>query len=157
MIARRELRFASLAEAVVEAEQLLERGYDRAGNWSLAQCCDHLTNWLTYPLDGFPPSPLPIRMVLWLMRKTVGRKMLRKFLAEGMPAGQQTLPASVPAPSGDDAAAVERFRAAVLRYVADDGPKLPSPLFGPLTREEGLTVQTRHAAHHLSFLVPRAS
>ena len=155
-VARRELRLDSLAAAVADAESLLERGYDRAGNWSLAQCCDHLTNWLTYPLDGFPKSPLPVRLALRVMRAVSGRRLLEKFLAEGMPAGRPTIPASVPAPGGDDAAAVERFKQAAARYFAHDEPKLPSPLFGPLTHDEGLAVQTRHAAHHLSFLIPKS-
>jgi hypothetical protein len=92
--------------------------------------------------------------VFWAVRNTVGRRMLRTFLAEGMKAGVRTLPQSVPAPGGDDAAAVERYKQAAARYFAHDGPLLPSPLFGRLTREEGLEVQTRHAAHHLSFLIP---
>lgn len=154
-VVRRELRFGTLAEAVVDAERLLERGYDRAGNWSLAQCCDHLALWLTYPLDGFPKVPLPVSVAFWVMRKTVGRRMLAGFLRDGMPPGRPTLSASVVPPGGDDAAAVDRFRAAATRYVGHDGPQRPSPLLGELTRDEGLAVQAGHAAHHLSFLVPR--
>lgn len=152
---RQGLRFDSLAAAVADAEHLLARGYDRAGNWSLAQCCDHLALWLTYPLDGYPPVPLPVRVGFWAVRQTVGRRMLQAFLEKGMKPGSPTLSASVPAPGGDDAAAVDRFRAAAARYVGHDGPTLPSPLFGPLTPEEGRAVQAGHAAHHLSFLVPK--
>jgi hypothetical protein len=58
MPTRRELRFDRLAEAVRDAELLLSHGHDRLGRWSLGQCCGHLANWLTYPLDGFPKLPL---------------------------------------------------------------------------------------------------
>ena len=44
MATRRELRFDSLDEVVRDAEHLLAVGYDRAGNWDLAQCCGHLAH-----------------------------------------------------------------------------------------------------------------
>lgn len=153
---RRPLTFASLDDVVRDAEHLLEAGYDKAGNWDLAQCCDHLANWLTYPVSGFPKAPLPIRMMLAVVRRTLGRRMLAKYLRDGMPAGKPTLPQSVAAPGGDPAAAVGRLRDAAKRFEAHAGEYLPSPLFGRLTRDEALTVQLRHGAHHLSFLVPRA-
>ena len=57
---RRTLTFDTLDAAVRDAEYLLAAGYDRAGNWDLAQCLDHLAAWLTYPVSGFPKAPLPI-------------------------------------------------------------------------------------------------
>jgi hypothetical protein len=152
---RRRPTFASLDDAVRDAEYLLAAGYDRAGNWDLAQCCDHLAAWLTYPVAGFPKAPPPVRMMLAVVRATMGRRMLAKFLRDGMPAGRPTLPPSVAAPGGDPAAAVERLREAARRFKEHGGEYLPSPLFGKLTRDEALAVQLRHAAHHLSFLVPR--
>lgn len=153
--ARRQLRFGSLAEAVAEAERLLANGYNRTGNWSLAQCCDHLANWLTYPVSGFPRSPLPVRMAFAVVRPLMGRKMLNRFLAEGMPAGRPTLPVSVSAPGGDDATAVGRLKEAVRRFETHAGEYGPSPLFGPLSRDEAMQVQVKHAEHHLSFLMPK--
>ena len=155
-VTRRQPSFASLDDVVRDAEHLLAVGYEKAGNWDLAQCCDHLANWLTYPVAGFPTAPLPIRMMLAVVRRTMGRQMLASYLRDGMPAGKPTLPQSVAAPGGDPAAAVERLREAARRFEAHAGEHLPSPLFGKLTRDEALTVQLRHAAHHLSFLVPRA-
>jgi hypothetical protein len=154
-VPRRPIRFGTLAEAVADAEGLLARGYDKAGNWSLAQCCNHLANWLTYPVSGFPRMPLLLRPPMAIVRTLMGRKLLNKFLAEGMPAGKMTIPESVPAPGGDDAAAVGRLKEAVRRFEAHAGEYLPSPLFGPLTRAEALQVQVKHAEHHLSFLTPR--
>ena len=155
MVARRALTFDTLGAAVRDAEHLLAAGYDRAGTWDLAQCLDHLAAWLTYPVSGFPTAPLPIRLMLAVVRRTLGRGMLTKYLREGMPAGKPTMPQSVTPPGGDPAAALGRFRAAVSRFRAHGGDYLPSPLFGPLTRDEALKVQLAHAAHHLSFLVPK--
>ncbi|MBX9585088.1 MAG: DUF1569 domain-containing protein [Gemmataceae bacterium] len=155
-VARRPLSFASLDDAVRDAEHLLAVGYDRAGNWDLAQCCDHLAAWLTYPVAGFPKAPLPIRAMLAVVRKTMGRRMLARVLRDGMPAGGPTMPQSVSAPGGDPAAAVERLREAAKRFEGHAGEYLPSPLFGKLTRDEARTVQLRHCAHHLSFLVPKS-
>lgn len=81
--ARRTLSFASLDEAVRDAEMLLAKGYDKAGQWSLGQCCGHLANWLSYPMDGFPKAPPPIRLMLWLARHSIGPGKLKQYLATG--------------------------------------------------------------------------
>lgn len=155
MAERRQLRFDTLTEAVRDAEMLLARGYDRAGNWTLSQVCDHLTCWLTYPIDGFPKAPFPIAAMLWVMQKTIGRSKLTTYLTDrSFPAGKPTMPQTV-VPAGDDAAAVARFRTAVERLMNHDGPIVPSPLFGPMTKDEALKLQCVHTAHHLSFLVPK--
>ncbi|MBX9624907.1 MAG: DUF1569 domain-containing protein [Gemmataceae bacterium] len=152
---RRTLTFASLDEVVRDAEHLLAVGYDKAGNWDLAQCCDHLASWLTYPVNGFPRLPLLLRPPFAIVRTLMGRKLLAKFLREGMPPGKMTMPQSVAAPGGDPAAAVGRLRDAAKRFRDHGGEYLPSPLFGKLTRDEALNVQLRHCAHHLSFLIPK--
>jgi hypothetical protein len=155
---RRSLTFASLADAVGEAERLLAGGYDRAGNWDLAQTCGHLAQWARFPVDGFPKAPLPIRGMLWAMRHTVGPRMLWDTLAKGtMPAGGPTLKQTVP-PSGaaSDAAAVAAFREAVGRFEGHVGAYHPSPLFGALDRPTATKLQRVHCAHHLGMLVPRS-
>lgn len=153
---RRQLRFDTLAAAVRDAETLLANGYDKTGNWTLAQCCGHVANWLSYPLDGFPKIPLFLQPVMWLMRKTVGRPKYEQYVREqSFPAGKPTIPQSVPTATDEDAAAVAKLRAAVERYEAHTGTLHPSPLFGPLTKDEARKIQLVHAAHHLSFLVPK--
>src|SRR5688572_24160357 len=131
MAARRELRFDSLDDVVRDAERLLAGGYDKVGNWSLAQCCGHLAAWFRYQMDGFPPAPLLLRPVFWLFRNTVGPSMARKMLAGGkMREGLQTIPQSVMQPGGDDAAAVAELRDTVRRWQEYTGPLHQSPLFG---------------------------
>jgi hypothetical protein len=150
---RRELRFADLAEAVRYAEALRSGHYVQAGRWDLAQVCGHLAEWLSFPLDGFPRLPVGLRLLLRLLRHTIGRRELRRLLATGrMPAGRPTLRETVPPPGGDEAAAVERLARAVARFEAHTGPLHPAPLFGELSREQWRQLQLIHCGHHLGFL-----
>ena len=152
---RRKLSFTSLAEVVVDAENLLEKGYDKAGNWDLAQVCGHLAEWLRFPIDGFPQFPLLMRPAVWLFRVMLGKKILAKVLADGFPPNSRTVPETVPSPGGDPDAAVAKLREAVIRYATFDGERKPSPLFGHMDKETATRVQLLHAAHHLSFLIPK--
>ena len=65
------------------------------------------------------------------------------------------MPETIPAPGGDEAAAVERLRQALARLQAHEGMFKPSPLCGPLDRETWLRLHLLHCSHHLSFLIPR--
>jgi hypothetical protein len=154
-VVRRQLKFDSFDDVVAEVERLRAGAYEKAGTWDLAQVCDHLAAWATYPVEGFPKAPLPIAVILRLVRATLGRGMYQKYMREGMPAGKPTMPQSVVAAGGDPAAAIERLKSAYTRFKAHAGEYLPSPLFGQLTREEAMAIQLRHAEHHLSFLVPK--
>lgn len=156
MATRRTLAFDTLDDVVRDAEHLLAAGYDKAGNWDLAQICGHLSEWFRYQMDGFPKAPLLLRPVFWLFRHTVGPAMGRKAFAAGtMKPGIPTIPESV-MPGGVDAAeSVATLRQTVARWQAYDGPLHASPLFGRMTKDAWARGHCVHAAHHLSFLVPR--
>ena len=57
-IERRKLTFASLDEVAADAENLLAKGYDKAGNWDLAQVAGHVAEWMRFPIEGFPKPPI---------------------------------------------------------------------------------------------------
>ena len=155
-VQRRQLVFNDLDEVSRDAERLLAGGYDKAGNWDLAQVAGHLAEWLRFPVAGFPKAPAPIRAVFWVLRKTVGRKKLLTYIeTKSFPAGKPTMPETVPPSGGDARAAVEKLKTSVERLKAHAGPIVPSPLFGPMTKDEAVGMQLVHAAHHLSFLVPK--
>jgi len=154
---RRKLTFASLDEVVADAENLLAKGYDKAGNWDLAQVCNHLAEWLRFPVEGFPRMPLPVRAAFWLLRKTLGKAMFRQYTTKGMPTGKPTLTQTVTQPGGDEAAAVAKLKESAERFKAYTGEIHPSPVFGAMTKDEATKLQLVHCAHHLSFLVPRTS
>ena len=153
---RRSLSFSDLDAVVRDAEALRVCGYEKAGNWDLAQVCGHLADWMRYPVDGFPPAPLPIRLLLWAMRHTIGRRELRRLLQSGsMTSGRPTLRETVPAPGGDEAAAVELLRQTAARLQSHGGQRYGSPIFGEIDRASLIRLQLIHCAHHLSFLAPR--
>ena len=153
---RRSLEFRDLDDALRDVENLRARGYDRAGDWNLAQVCGHLADWIRFPLDGYPRPPLFLRPFLWLARHLIGPRELRKVLTKrAMPTAAPTFNQTIPLPAGDESAAVARLRDSVARFKAHTGPLHPSPLFGPLDRDTATKLQLIHCAHHLSFLVPR--
>jgi hypothetical protein len=153
---RRPLVFNDLDEVVRDAEALLAGGYEKAGNWDLAQLAGHLAEWLRFPVEGFPKAPAPIRAVFWVIRRLFGRKKLLTYLeTKSFPAGKPTFPETVPPTGGDPREAVEKLRRSVERLKGHTGPIVPSPLFGDMTRDEAVRMQLVHAAHHLSFLVPK--
>lgn len=153
---RRTLKFATLDDVILNAENLRANGYDKLGHWDLSQICLHLADWMTYPVAGFPRAPLPIRMMLWMIRATIGKAMYRKYVAEGMPSGKPTMPQSIHEAGTDSTAAIAKLNEAVERFKAFDGTLHPSPLFGALNKDEALRLQLAHCAHHLSFLIPKA-
>jgi hypothetical protein len=152
---RRKLTFASLDAVVADAENLLARGYERAGNWDLAQVVGHVTEWMRFPIDGFPKPPIFIRPMLWLMKVTAGKKMRDRILAEGFTSGGRTMPETVPPPGGNATEAVAKLRVVVEKWKSHTGAVHASPLFGAMTKETALQLQLKHAAHHLSFLIPK--
>jgi hypothetical protein len=155
MATRRELTFADLHEAVRDAECLLERGYERAGNWDLSQCCHHLAVLMAWPIDGFPPMSPPRRVAAWLLKRTVARRWLRRVLETGVwPARTPTDERTLPPPGCTDAEAVAMLRRAVDRLLTHTGLLKESPLFGVLDKKTLVRLHRVHTAHHLSFLVP---
>ena len=88
---RRTLRFSSIDEALGEAERLVaaerEGRLACVGNWKLGQALGHLATWANFAQDGYPPevrAPLPVRMILRLMRGTV----LNKGMMPGVRVGK---------------------------------------------------------------------
>lgn len=153
---RRSITFAHLDELVADAERLHTVGYECAGQWDLAQVCGHLSEWMRYAIDGYPPTPWPLRPIVWVLGKTIGRRSLRKTLAtDTMPGGTPTLRQTIPTSGADEEAAVAELRATVARFQAHEGPYHASPLFGPIDRATMTRLQLIHGAHHLSHLIPK--
>lgn len=156
---RRRLEFRNLDEAVQDARMLLQGGYQQAGNWNLSQVLGHCSDWLSFPLAGYPRPMFPISLMLWLAKVTVGVGMRKKILRDrAMKPGGPTMPATVkPADQIQDAAAFEHFARMVERFKSHRGPVHSSPLFGTMTYEEHCELQVIHLQHHLSFLVPNGA
>jgi hypothetical protein len=156
MTQRRSIRLATLDDVSAEVERLHRTGYHRAGNWNLSQVCEHLADWMSYPIDGFPKMPMAVSLMIGAMRTFRGKALLKKFIEEqSMPVGGPTLPDSIHPETGDDRVSVERLQATIRRLEEHRGTIHPSPLFGAMSRQELIAVQMAHCNHHLSFLIPK--
>ena len=153
---KRQLKFNHLDEMMNEVRSLNETGYVSNGNWTLGQTCGHLAEWMRYPIDGFPVMPLPIRVIFWMLKKTVLPGMKRKILAEGFKGGMMTAPESVPKEGEmSDQEGIDKLQEVVDRLKAHREGLFPSPLFGPMDVEMHTTVTLLHANHHLGYLKPK--
>jgi hypothetical protein len=149
---RRALRFESIDQMMAEVDRLVKAertGRLRPlGNWTLGQVLGHLAAWVEYSFTG--PPLKPPWLVKWLLR-------LRKkaFLYGPMRAGVK-----IPGVTGGTLAtnplpveaALDRLRRALDR-LKSEAPTCPNVIFGPLTHEEWIALNLRHAELHLSFLV----
>ena len=155
MAARRTLHFATIHDALADARTLAatERAgsLERCGNWSLGKTFGHLATWANMPFDGYPPEatpPLPIRLILRLVKN--------RILKNGMPAGVKVgrIPGGTlgldEMPSEQGLAALEKAFA----RLNGTNPRIANPAFGPLTHEQWIQLNLRHAELHLSFHVP---
>lgn len=153
----RELHLRNPQEVRDELDRLHDGGYLPKGNWNLSQMCEHLADWMTYPLDGFPKAPWFVRALLGVIRKLSGRKMYQEFVAkQAMRPNQPTIALSVHNDVGDESRSIARLKAAMSRLESHTGFIHPSPLFGALTKDELLELQLAHCAHHLRFLEPKS-
>jgi hypothetical protein len=148
---RRALVFTDWDSLLADVERLHIDGYDRLGNWELAQMCDHLSLTLESSLDGFAFK------VPWIVRATFGPFLLRRVIKTGrMGDGIKVPEGATRQTSSDATAAVERFRRAVERVRSHTGPFQPHPLVNRSSADDWRQIHFIHCAHHLSLLVPRA-
>ena len=147
---KRPLEFRDIAEVVADLDRPQANGYQKAGNWDLAQTCDHLAYFIEGSLDGHPYR------VPWLFKVLFGRLVLRRILkGRRMREGIQTPQKPVPLPGGDEAAAVARLKEVIGRLQAHQEELHASPFFGYMTPQQWRELHLIHCAHHLGFLTPR--
>jgi hypothetical protein len=152
---RRILHFASIDEALAEAERLVSAEREgrvvRAGNWSLGQSLGHLATWANFAFEGYPPevhAPLPIRLILRSLRGTILKKGMMTGVKIGKVPGGTVGLDELPSDEG-----LRRFRDAMER-LERESPTLTNPVFGKLTHPQWIQLNLRHAELHLGFQVP---
>ena len=151
---RRDLQLQSFDEIRDELDRLLQ-GYSCCGNWTLGQNCNHLRDWMLYCVDGYPRQPMPVHLLAWVIKSTVGPRQLQKLIrSQRMPTGLPTVRGSVYPTDAADAEAIEGYKAAMDRFDAHPGEYHASPMFGAMDRQTARHLQLVHASHHLSFLLP---
>ncbi len=151
---RRKLRFESYDDLIADATSLASNGYQKLGNWELAQMLDHLTKLHIGSLEGgVPDGPLPFRILAqWLFKST--------FLNKGLPAGASPPDALVaivgPSDDVETEEALQRFIESCERLKSNPHRE-KHPFLGNLSREDWDKFHFRHAELHLSFLLPEAA
>lgn len=152
---RRKLRFNRIEDLLAEIDRIAAAdkagNLRRSGNWTAGQTFGHLASWITYGYEGypFPPPPWFIR---WILRLKV-----KQYLKDGMPAG-------VRIPKVDEGtyatqelptdAGADRLRQALRRLNSGEACRFESPAFGPMSHEDRMALNLRHAELHLGFLHP---
>ena len=148
---RRTLHFERMDQILAEATRLAAGPYQRRGNWSLGQICDHLARTIQGSLDGLPfTAPWYVRIFARLMK---GR-----WLNGKMPAGfnlPEKAAAHLVGPEPSDAAGLATLRAAIERFQSEP-KRAPSPVFGTMSNDDWIKLHCRHSELHLSFLQPGA-
>jgi hypothetical protein len=150
-VQRRPIRLATIAEALAEAQRCADAENAGTatylGNWTVGQILNHLGAWANFAFDG-NGLHMP-----WFVR-LFGPPMLKRFLKNGLPAGQ-----SIPKVKGGTLA-TERLSAddGLVRFthgftrLQQNVPPDRHPLFGPMTHEQWIALNLRHAELHLSFV-----
>jgi hypothetical protein len=145
---RRKVQYASLDELLADAERIAAGPHTTLGNWSAGQIFEHLARAFNGSIDGMD-------MKLAWYWPILGR-LLRPFLMRGpMPAGMKLTKhvheLLVPGPTTTEAGlaslrrAIERQKTEVHRE--------PSPIFGPMSREDWDKLHRMHADLHMSFIL----
>ncbi len=149
---RRHLDFKTWPELLADIDHLRQAHYDRAGNWDLSQILEHVGEGLRTALHGID------HQATWIIRRFIGPLILKRILSQRrMKAGIKVPQWWLPGPSHDESAAVDQFHAQVSAFQGLTTTPFPHPFFGPMTKQQWNDLVLVHAAHHLSFLIPRST
>jgi Protein of unknown function (DUF1569) len=151
--ARRKLRFNSIDDVLAEIDRIEQADRDGAlrttGNWTPGQIMAHIASWIEYGYDGYPIKK-PFFLLRWILRL-----MLKKMLREGMHGGVR-IPGVPGGTVGMDAMAIseaaERLRNAFHRLKRREQAFHDSPAFGPMSHDDRIVLNLRHAELHLGYL-----
>jgi hypothetical protein len=143
---RRKLRFYSYEQVMAEIERLAP-AHRTLGRWSLGQICEHLADTQEAAL-GLAGSEIKTSR---LFRATVGRISWLVLLWFGFIPEQ--FGGLGPRPPAELDAALSRLRASFARISTEPQTAI-HPVFGSLSQDQWRQFHLRHAAHHLSFVIP---
>jgi Protein of unknown function (DUF1569) len=148
---RRQLHFDNLDAILSDVDRLAKsREIRPLGNLSAGQVFEHLGTVMKKSIDGYQNGfPAPLQ---WVFRLLFKNKFLHHPMSAGfkLPKGAQA--ELVPGPCDLDKG-LRDIRQAIKRLQTEPN-RAPSPVLGPLSREEWNELHCRHAELHLSFLVP---
>lgn len=150
---RRKFHVEKLSEVIEECQRLFVSGYTQRENWSLGQICCHIRLTMERNMDGYPAW---MTLLGFPLRPVLRRIALPRLLAGKSPSGLPTAGMFVPPGDLDDRLELDRLKTCVSRFASSSSQMHAHPGFGRMTNEEFARFHAAHAAHHLSFLEPRA-
>lgn len=150
VVDRRQPRYDSFHDLLIDAEHLAQGEVLTLGNWTLGQICLHLARTMQASIDGIPAQ------VPWWSRLIAKLFHGRRLLAGPMPAGLR-LPTEVAVWLSPERVATEEGLAA-LREAIDrlgfETERAAHPLLGDMSLDQWDSFHLRHAELHMSFAVP---
>ncbi len=144
---RRQLHFETCQQVLDDVHHLAAHPHRQLGNWSLGEICHHLAKGFEMATAG-TTAQFP-----WLLRKLgpyLKKWVLSRPFVPGFKAPNSGGLVANPQEAAVGVAALER----AIAQFRDAAELRTHPVFGPMSRDEWDRFQMRHAALHLSFLVP---
>ncbi|WP_019914277.1 DUF1569 domain-containing protein [Paenibacillus sp. HW567] len=144
------VQFSSLADVKIELVKMLEQEDIQTKQWSLFEMLTHCSQTIEYSMVGYP------QMKPKIVRNTIGRMVIRKFLRQGFM--KHDLAAHVPGAAklekqGTAKEGIEILLKSIDKFTAYNGPLAPHLVFGALSKEEYDKYFTMHIADHFSELL----
>ncbi len=155
---RRALHFNSLDEVLADLDRLEQAeasgSVKTLGNWSAGQVFTHLAMLFEMSLDGFTfTAPLPVRLMGPMLKKRV---LSDREIPTGIQLRGGSAAALIPPDDVSFEQGMQRLRAVIGRVTGGEQMTHRSPVFGRLSHEEWTTLQLKHCALHLGFLIPNS-
>lgn len=149
---RRNIDFHSADEIIQAINSLRTSGYKMAGKWNLTQICQHLMATMDGGMDGFgfrAPWILRATVIKWGFRYALNKRKL----GSGFPTFKVLRPTHID--SADDDEVIDACIKSFQRAATFDGSLEDYALLNHLSVEDWQDFMWIHAAHHLSFLIPK--
>lgn len=142
-------QLSSLADVKTELLRMLEKEDVQTKQWSLFEMLTHCSQTIEYAMVGYP------QMKPKIVRNTIGRMVIKKFLRQGFM--KHDLTAHVPGAAkiekqGTAKEGIDTLLKSIDKFTAYKGPLAPHLVFGMLTKEQYDKYFTMHIADHFSEL-----
>lgn len=149
----RKIRLATIDDVFAELDRIGQADQEgrlkTTGNWTAGQILAHVAAWIEYGYSGYPvkPPPFPLNFILpWM-----GKRILKNGMRPGV-----RIPGVKEGTFGQEqvstATGLERLRRAFSRLKNGEQCKYDSPAFGPMSHEDRILLNLRHAELHLGFI-----
>ncbi len=152
----RTLHFDSIDDLLAEVDRIVAAdragSLRRTGNWTTGQIFAHIAAWANYPYEGYPPGATPP----WFVR-IIARMMRKRFVTRPMSRGFR-IPRAEHGTFGVEDASISteegarRLRDAMARLQRREAAIHHSPALGPMSEDDRIALNLRHAELHLGFL-----